>query len=316
MTIAQWVEQIQKGDTTALARAITLVESERDEDWQKAKELIGLLKPSTQETKRLGFSGPPGVGKSTLIENVGLEILKTPAKVAVLAVDPSSELTGGSILGDKTRMERLSKHDDAFVRPSPTRGHLGGVTSRLPGVILLCEAAGYDWILIESVGVGQSEVELNHLVDVFCLVSQPGAGDELQGIKRGILEYVDIILVNKADRDPQLVNTTKQQLLAALKILHGDAKDVLRASGLTGLGVPEFLEKVNESLPKKRAEKRPEFYKKWFESLVLSEFRRRLSNNPLMSQNYQRVGESVASGSLTTIEGVDQFFSGILTSPT
>ena len=151
MNIDQWIKNIQSGQTTALAQAITLVESQKPEDWEKAKELISQLPKPQKMSKRIGFSGPPGVGKSTLIETLGLKLIENNSKVAVLAVDPSSVLSGGSILGDKTRMEQLTREDNALVRPSPTRGHLGGVTSRLPGVILLCEAAGFDVIIIETV---------------------------------------------------------------------------------------------------------------------------------------------------------------------
>lgn len=311
MQIDQWVQNIQQGQTTALAKAITLVESQKDSDWQMAKQLLASLPKSTKQTRRIGFSGPPGVGKSTLIEKIGMHAVGRGEKVAVLAVDPSSVVSGGSILGDKTRMELLTRQELAFVRPSPTRGHLGGVTSRLPGAILLCEAAGYDWILIESVGVGQSEVELSRMVDLFTLISQPGAGDELQGIKKGILEYVDMILVNKADRDPQLVNTTQQQLLAAIKIMRTQEISVLASSGLSGQGVDEFFQKVDLFYKSFDSQRRSSFQAHWFESLVFSEFRNRVANHPGLQKSFDKFSKAVASEQTSSIAAVDDFFKEI-----
>jgi LAO/AO transport system kinase len=312
LNTASWVENILKGETTALAKAITLLESSLPEDWEAAKALMKALPEPTQPTYRLGFSGPPGVGKSSFIEKLGLALVNQGAKVAVLAVDPSSQVTGGSILGDKTRMELLSRHDKAFVRPSPTRGHLGGVTSSLPGVIQLCEAAGYQWILVESVGVGQSEVELSQMVDIFTLISQPGAGDELQGIKKGILEYVDLILVNKVDRDPQLVNVTRQQFLAALKIMKGKSPQVLGCSALTGAGVDEALQVYQEMLKDFDFKKREDVALFWFESLLLSEFAKRLKREPQLAQKLKECQEAVSKKLMTPIDAVEEFFKTVL----
>lgn len=311
MDINKLVQDIQNGNVTSLAKAITLLESHRVEDWQKAKELLNQIHKIGKQAKRIGFSGPPGVGKSTCIEKVGLEIVKKNQKVAVLAIDPSSEITGGSILGDKTRMEELSRHPDAFVRPSPTRGHLGGVTSSLPGVIRLCEAAGYDWVLIESVGVGQSEIELSKMVDFFTLLSQPGAGDELQGIKKGILEYVDLIVVNKNDRDPKLVNGTRQQYLAALKILRQKPIDVLACSALTGQGIPEMMEALNELYKNFDSKSRSEVDRFWFESLLQSEFKKMLQHSSKMQSQFNKFGQQVSEGKTQPIEAVDSFFKAL-----
>lgn len=308
MDIKQWVSDIESGNTTSLAKAITLLESQKSSDWDKGKQVLNSLSTPTDKTFRLGFSGPPGVGKSTFIEKLGLELTKQGLKVAVLAIDPSSEVTGGSILGDKTRMEELSRQPNAFVRPSPTRGHLGGVTSSLPGVIKLCEAAGYQWIIIESVGVGQSEIELSRMVDIFTLISQPGAGDELQGIKKGILEYADLIVVNKEDRDPQLVNTTKQQYMAALKIMRGSDVKVMSAAGLTGQGVPQIFEHYQTIFKTFDFAKRAEMDQFWFYSLLQSEFRKRLGNGHSLQKVYEKFQDQVRRGQCSPIDGVDAFF--------
>lgn len=307
MSPAQLAKAIEQGESTALARGITLVESQRPADWVQAKELLSLLSHSTNQSYRLGFSGPPGVGKSSFIEKLGLEFVASNKKVAVLAIDPSSELTGGSILGDKTRMEELSRHSLSFIRPSASRGHLGGVTSRLPGVILLCEAAGFEWILVESVGVGQSEVEISRMVDFFTLVAQPGAGDELQGIKKGILEYVDAIVVNKADRNPELINTTMQQYLSALKIVRAQAVPVYKCSALTGEGIKE-LHNFYSELPKSIKSQQKEYEVFWYESLVLSEFKNLLSQVGPVKKSFEKNRQAVEQKRKDAVEAVEQFF--------
>ncbi len=192
---------VRAGERRALARAITLIESTRENHRAAAERLLELLLPHTGNASRIGISGVPGVGKSTFIEAFGLDWIAAAHKVAVLAVDPSSRRSGGSILGDKTRMEQLSRTPDAFIRPSPTAGTLGGVARRTREVMLACEAAGFDVILIETVGVGQSETAVAELVDMFVLLLLPGGGDELQGLKRGIMELADLLVVNKADGD-------------------------------------------------------------------------------------------------------------------
>jgi len=308
LNVSELKNKILGGDTTALARAITLVESQRLEDWDAAKELLSQFTSVAKQSKRLGFSGPPGVGKSSFIEQLGTQIVKRGETVAVLAIDPSSGKTGGSILGDKTRMEQLSRDPRAFVRPSPSRGHLGGVTSSMPAVILLCEAAGYQWILIESVGVGQSEVELSQMVDVFTLLSQPGAGDELQAIKKGILEYVDIILVNKADRDPKLVTTTIQQHLSSLKILGASSVVVQPCSALTGAGVDKALELFDDFFQNYDYGKRSDFAKYWFQSLILSEFRKRVAFDPKLQILIREFEQQIVAGKLLPTEAVDALF--------
>ena len=302
------LDGIRKGESSALAQAITLMESSKPQDWPRIKELLSLL-PKAPRSFRLGFSGPPGVGKSTFIEKLGLQLVARDKKVAVLAVDPSSQKTGGSILGDKTRMEKLSQSPRAFIRPSPNRGHLGGVTSSLPGIIVLCEAAGFHWILVESVGVGQSEVELARMVDIFTLLVPPGAGDELQGIKKGILEFVDLVLINKMDRDLALCNVSQRQYLASLRILKSKDVPVEICSALTGEGINRILKYYFDRFEKEKTfDKRQSFFIHWFESLIHSEFRKRLRQDSrwmkLVDQQKKQVGENKKS----PVEAVDQLF--------
>lgn len=201
MDNAALADAVIAGERRALARAITLVESTKASDRMAAEQLLDRVTKSGREAIRIGLSGTPGVGKSTFIESFGLMLVDAGLRVAVLAVDPSSTRTGGSILGDKTRMERLSRHKNAFIRPSPSQTHLGGVARRTREAAALCEGAGFDIVLIETVGVGQSETVVAELSDVFLLLLAPAGGDELQGVKRGIMEAADIILVNKADGD-------------------------------------------------------------------------------------------------------------------
>ncbi len=241
---------VESGDRRALARAITLVESTRDDHREQAAALLERLLPHTGNAVRVGISGAPGAGKSTFIEAFGVGVCDAGHQVAVLAVDPSSTRTGGSILGDKTRMEGLSRRPDAFIRPSPTGGTLGGVARRTREAMLLCEAAGFDAIIVETVGVGQSEVAVAGMVDVFVLLLAPGAGDELQGVKRGIVELADLVVVNKADGD----------LLAAAQHTaadYGNALHLMRSSGawtprvllcsaLTGRGVDAVWAAIEE----------------------------------------------------------------------
>ena len=200
-TISIQATAIKSGDRRELARAITLIESTRTEHRAQAESLLTKIMPDSGKSIRIGISGVPGVGKSTFIEAFGLYLINRGHKVCVLAVDPSSPRNGGSILGDKTRMEMLSKSQDAFIRPSPTSGTLGGVARHTRETILVCEAAGFDVVLVETVGVGQSETAVADLVDMFLLLIAPGGGDELQGIKKGIVELADLVIVNKADGD-------------------------------------------------------------------------------------------------------------------
>ena len=214
-------EGIRSGDRRALAKGITLVESTRADHREAAARLLELIMPYTGNSIRLGISGVPGVGKSTFIESFGNHVISQGHRLAVLAVDPTSALSGGSILGDKTRMETLARHPDAYIRPSPAGQTLGGVTRRTRETLLLCEAAGFDVIIVETVGVGQSETAVAQMTDMFLLLLLPGGGDELQGIKRGIMELADLILVNKADGDQQAAaNRTVADYRMAVHFLH------------------------------------------------------------------------------------------------
>ena len=199
MDVNDLAARVQSGERRALAQAITLIESGRSDHNAQAADLLGALKDKDHQALRIGLSGTPGVGKSTFIESFGLMLTGQGLKVAVLAVDPSSARSGGSILGDKTRMDLLSRDPKAFIRPSPSQTHLGGVARRTRDAVQLCEAAGYDVVLIETVGVGQSETVVAEMSDLFLLLLAPAGGDELQGVKRGIMEMADLILVNKAD---------------------------------------------------------------------------------------------------------------------
>jgi LAO/AO transport system kinase len=231
--MSELAAQVLSGDRRALARAITLVESTRADHQAEAESLLSELMPSTGGAARVGISGAPGAGKSTLIEALGLHLVDEGERVAVLAVDPSSTRTGGSILGDKTRMEELVRRPEAFVRPSPTGGTLGGVTRRTREAMLCCEAAGFDVVLVETVGVGQSEVAVDGMVDSFVLLVGPAAGDELQGIKRGIMELADVVVVTKADGELEAAAAaTAADYANALRLI-APKSDALAAAGWT-----------------------------------------------------------------------------------
>ena len=242
---------IRAGQRAALGRGITLVESRRLEHRQLGAELLERLLPATGAARRIGVTGVPGVGKSTFLESFGMLLVERGLRIGVLAVDPSSAVTGGSILGDKTRMERLASHPQAFVRPSPTGGSLGGVTRKTRETLLLLEAAGFDVLFVETVGVGQSEIAVAEMVDSVLLLLLPGAGDELQGIKRGILEQVDVVAVNKSDGERQaLAREARTGYLAALKLFTPRTTDwrtpVLATSGLEGTGLDELWQALED----------------------------------------------------------------------
>jgi len=248
-TIEEFVEGIRNGDRRLLSRAITLVESSRPKHEQLAHQILDRCLGAGNNSIRIGVTGAPGAGKSTFIEALGLDILREGKKVAVLAIDPSSARTKGSILGDKSRMEQLAARPEAFIRPSASSGFLGGTSPRTHEAILLCEAAGYDVIIVETVGVGQSEIVVNSMVDFILLLMLPGSGDDLQGIKRGIMEIADLVAVNKADSGRQAIaELSKADFEAALRILPekhaGWERNVLLTSALEGSGVSEVWQIV------------------------------------------------------------------------
>jgi LAO/AO transport system kinase len=250
LPLERYVEGVLAGDRVVLARAITLVESERDDDAELAAELLDAVLPHAGHAMRVGITGVPGVGKSTFVDALGMYLVRERGeRVAVLSVDPSSPVSGGSILGDKTRMERLALEPHAFIRPSPARGHLGGVAPRTRETMLLCEAAGFTQVLVETVGVGQSETAVRSMTDFFLLLMLAGAGDELQGIKRGIIEMVDGVVVTKADGDNlSAARRARAEYAGALHLLSapsdGWTPQVLTCSALTGDGVADVWQLV------------------------------------------------------------------------
>jgi LAO/AO transport system kinase len=239
-TTTELAHAVREGDRRALARAITLVESTRADHRDDAVALLDEILPATGSATRVGISGAPGAGKSTFIETLGVHLVDAGHRVAVLAVDPSSARSGGSILGDKTRMEQLSRRAEAFIRPSPSGGTLGGVARRTREALLVCEAAGFDVVLVETVGVGQSEVAVAGMVDLFVLLLGPGAGDDLQGVKRGIVELADLLVVNKADG--ALLDLARHTAADYAHALHDDGaiERVRTCSALLGDGIDEL----------------------------------------------------------------------------
>ncbi|HEX7441520.1 MAG TPA: methylmalonyl Co-A mutase-associated GTPase MeaB [Caldimonas sp.] len=241
---------VRRGERRVLAKAITLLESTRAEHRRRADALLNELLPDTGKAIRLGISGVPGVGKSTFIEALGLFLIGKGHRVAVLAIDPSSSVSGGSILGDKTRMEMLSVNDAAYIRPSPTSGTLGGVAEKTRETILVCEAAGYDVVIVETVGVGQSEAAVAGMTDMFVLMQLPNAGDELQAIKKGVMDVADLVVINKADLDAAAATRAEAQLTSALRVFgfHGHPEQgsarwqtrVMQMSALSRQGVVAF----------------------------------------------------------------------------
>jgi len=278
------MEGIRSGNKRLIGKAITLVESKKTEHRQQAEELLKQMMPFTGNSVRIGITGVPGAGKSTFIENFGRLAISNGKKVAVLAIDPSSSINKGSILGDKTRMEELAREENAFIRPSPSSGFLGGVANTTFETMMICEAAGYDYILIETVGVGQSEVLVADITDVFLFLKIIGGGDELQGIKRGIMEMVDVVFINKVDPDNlQKAKNTRLELKRALDFIPPKEKDwkvpILLGSALKNQGLEDVFEKIDEFISLKnknnrfetvrtqQAEKRFEY---WVQEYILS----------------------------------------------
>ncbi len=308
----QYVAGIRAGDRSALARAITLVESTQPQHEAVAQAVLVALLPDTGKAVRLGISGAPGVGKSTFIETFGCQLLDAGHRVAVLAIDPTSPRTGGSVLGDKTRMARLSQDTRAFIRPSPTMGNLGGVARRTREAMLLCEAAGFDVVIIETVGVGQSETTVANLVDFFLVLLLASSGDELQGIKRGILEVADLIAVNKVDTEPAgSVNRALADYRHALRIARGVAAQderVMPCSGLTGAGVPEIWQSIVAATEAGRASgalaaRRAAQQVSWLWSTAESALVQTLHEAPAVAAIREAVEAEVRDGRITPAMG-------------
>ena len=302
------VEGVLRRQPRALAKAITLVESTRPDHRPRATAVLDALLPHTGRSIRVGISGSPGAGKSTFIEALGLALIHRGRRVAVLAVDPSSSRSGGSILGDKTRMERLSVSPEAYIRPSPSRGSLGGVADKTREAMLICEAAGFDVVLVETVGVGQSETTVAGMVDAFVLVQLPNAGDDLQAIKKGIVELADVIVVNKADIDPGAADLARRQLQGALTLFRASPTGwkpvVVCVSASQGRGIDEFwgeIERHHELLSKNGEldRKRHQQSVDWMWSLIDTGLRERFRENPAVRRELDDVSRRVAEGTMT-----------------
>ncbi|MFD2129750.1 methylmalonyl Co-A mutase-associated GTPase MeaB [Pseudogracilibacillus auburnensis] len=312
------VEKIISGSRLELAQGITLIESVRKQDQSYAQELLQKALPHTGASVRIGISGVPGAGKSTFIETFGLMLCELGYKVAVLAIDPSSTVTGGSILGDKTRMQNLANHPNAFIRPSPTSGTLGGVHRKTRETMLLCEAAGYDVILIETVGVGQSETAVRNMVDFFALLALTGAGDDLQGMKKGIMEITDLIIVHKADgENRKLAKRTVREYKQILHYLQpatpGWQSTALPVSSLQKTGHKEvweliqaFKEKMLESNFWKT--RRQEQTKSWFHDMIHDRLIESFFNEEGKKRVVSELEKSILNSDVTVTAAVEQLF--------
>jgi len=315
------IEGIQSGNKRLIGKAITLVESTKPEHRIQAEELLKKILPFTGKSIRIGITGVPGAGKSTFIENFGRLAISKGKKVAVLAIDPSSAINKGSILGDKTRMEELAKEENAFIRPSPSSGFLGGVANTTFETMMICEAAGYDYILIETVGVGQSEVLVSDITDVFLFLKIIGGGDELQGIKRGIMEMVDVVFINKVDKDNlQKAKNTRLELKRALDFIPSKEKDwkvpVLLGSALYNEGLDEIYNKIDEFISLKRKTERFDLVRKqqsekrfeyWVQEYILNMMKRDESLEEAYLQHKKNASALVSNPSTEAKLFVEKF---------
>ncbi len=308
-------KKILKGDRYALGKAITLIESNKPQHRKESKELISMCMKHKKDSLRIGITGSPGVGKSTLLEKLGLFVIEKGFKPAILAIDPSSKISGGSILGDKTRMNKLSKSSKAFIRPSPAGKSLGGVANKTMESVILVETAGFNPVFIETVGVGQSEIAVNSMTDIFILLLQPGAGDEIQGIKRGIMEMADIIVVNKADGD-NLVNAEKTlaRYSNALNLFkekeNGWNTEILMISALENKGIEKLwsvISKFEETVKKSGYFdlNRKKQNLEWFQDYIYKNLLEKIINNPELKKKYPEMLKKVEDGSMSFYEAGD-----------
>lgn len=314
-----YVRGIEQGDRVILSRAITLVESNLKRHFKIAQDVIQALLPRTGKALRIGITGVPGAGKSTFIEAFGNMLCDEGYKVAVLAVDPTSQVTKGSILGDKTRMETLTKHPNAYVRPSPAGGTLGGVARKSRETMLLCEAAGYDIILVETVGVGQSEVTVRSMVDFFMLIVLTGAGDELQGIKKGVMELADAIVVNKADGDnrkrAQVARGDYQRMLAYIRpATEGWKTKAYMCSSISGAGLPELWQVMQDFQKQGKANgvfkaRREKQTLEWVHAMIDEHLHNLFFRNPVIMGRLGAVEEAVTGGVMSPSQAVDELIS-------
>ncbi len=309
LTVSDYVEGVRNNDRTILAKTITLIESSSPKHTEQAAKVLKELMPHSGRSIRIGITGIPGVGKSTFIECLGSMLTKLEHKVAVMAVDPSSALSGGSILGDKTRMEKLSVDPNAFIRPSPSGGTLGGVTRKTREAIIVCEAAGYDIILIETVGVGQSEIAVRSMVDFFLLLMLTGAGDDLQGIKRGIMELADLLVVNKADGENRLAAETlagefNKFLHYLMPATEGWTTEATACSSTTGVGVKEVWNLIESFKTKMQASgkydnRRREQAKDWMNAMIEDRLLADFNSNKAVKKLLPEIEAAVLAGELS-----------------
>ncbi|RIZ68623.1 MAG: methylmalonyl Co-A mutase-associated GTPase MeaB [Methylococcales bacterium] len=320
------VEEILKGNRALLARAMTIIESTHSKHYQLADEILDKIMPLVGKAKRIGITGVPGSGKSTLLEALGMHLINRGLKVAIIAIDPSSFISGGSILGDKTRMTRLLREYNAFIRPVPSGGHLGGASRRTRELTFLFDAAGFDVVFIETVGVGQSEIEMIDLVDFFCLVQIPGAGDELQGIKKGIMEVADVIIINKEDGDNKIMaQVAKTMLKNALHILKPKYSEwqapVLTCSARENTGIENIWEVVEKFYTTMEANEKVASIRKgqdsrWMKRQIEENIINMIYNTQDINELYRKTKARVESNQLSprhAVETVSQYIAEKLT---